>query len=111
MSESDSEFIKRLKLDVKFNVQQIMTLRDAVRLFALARKGAEGWRPIETAPRGGGPILLFDASGDEDHIGVGFYEPVTDDEGTVWVSFWENGASCQASHWMPVPPPPEGYLA
>jgi hypothetical protein len=39
-SETDEQFLKRLKLDVKFTVQQIMTLSDAVRLFALARRGA-----------------------------------------------------------------------
>jgi len=76
-------------------------------LYALARRGAEmQWRPIETAPKEGGPILLFEPPGDEDQIGVGYYEPVTDHEGTEWLTFWETGVRCDATHWMPLPPPP-----
>lgn len=65
------------------------------------------WKPIETAPKEGGPILLFEPPGDEDQIGVGYYEPVTDHEGTEWLTFWETGVRCDATHWMPLPPPPE----
>lgn len=41
MTETDKDFVERLKADVFFTVQQIMPLSDAVHLFSLALRGAE----------------------------------------------------------------------
>lgn len=104
MAETDAEFLNRYWTELNWDTDDA----DFDRLFALARRGAEmQWRPIETAPKEGGPILLFEPPGDEDQIGVGYYEPVTDHEGTEWLTFWETGVRCDATHWMPLPPPPE----
>lgn len=82
-------------------------------LAALARIEAEGWRPIETAPKDGSTI-----------IGWSKYclEPVTVRwVGNDWQSVWERGrvVSSQSdfgtdyetpgplTHWRPLPAPPE----
>ena len=106
MAETDKEFVSRMEdyFDAYCGIPEVV----CTRLLTLARRGAEmQWRPIETAPKEGGPILLFEPPGDEDQIGVGYYEPVTDHEGTEWLTFWETGVRCDATHWMPLPPPPE----
>lgn len=106
MAETEREFVEQM--DRLTPAGDTMSVSDRDRLFTLARRGAEmQWRPIEAAPREGGPILLFEPLGDEDQIGVGYYEPVTDHEGTEWLTFWETGVRCDATHWMPLPPPPE----
>ena len=107
-SETDEQFLKRLKLDVKFTVQQIMTLSDAVRLFALARRGAAvQWRPIEEAPKDGTCIM----------VGAGKWEPeVACWSDSVWLTGWycgggrsdSYGPSFNPTHFMHLPPPPAG---
>ena len=108
-SETDAEFVERvadLWLEPGNNPSYANEL---ARLFALARRGAAmQWNGIETAPKGGFPILLLDMTGDEDRIGIGYYEEIIDDDGGVWLTFWQNGARCNATMWMPLPPPPTG---
>ena len=53
-----------------------------------------GWQPIETAPKDGTPILVFD----EGAICIATF---ADD---YW---WDNGAmTIPPTHWMPLPDPP-----
>ena len=66
------------------------------------------WQPIETAPRDGTEMLLWDGT----NLGVGFR---TD---TAWglvfeLHNWEWGheisfKTVYPTHWMPLPEPPEG---
>jgi len=106
MSESDMEFLDGMEAWVTGSLVFKKEHRD--RLFALARRGAAmQWNGIETAPKGGFPILLLDMTGDEDRIGIGYYEEIIDDDGGVWLTFWQNGARCNATMWMPLPPPPQ----
>ena len=81
------------------------------------------WKPIETAPRDGTRIIVYSTYSTESGVGGGMDGP--------WVGevFWQDGwynedksgwmiANCDeeygcfvvATHWMPLPPPPE-YLA
>lgn len=68
------------------------------------------WQPIETAPKDGTWVLLYDPSCDISRggrIGVGSYEDdfgdgswIFDDTGSIpWEPF--------PTHWMPLPPKPE----
>jgi hypothetical protein len=61
-----------------------------------------GWQPITTAPKDGRRILLCRAT---DHaVLLGHWDP-------DWYgrACWVAGSSAiEASHWMPLPEPPEG---
>lgn len=70
------------------------------------------WEPIETAPKDGSRILVFGPMEDGDELRP---DPPCTDVG-MWDDFdhkWmvENvsalGTYCRATHWMPLPPPPE----
>jgi hypothetical protein len=93
------------------------------------------WQPIETAPKDGTPILLWDPSmgGREHHMPYdalpngGSY--TTDDPRLKWyddrryaIGYWRpwaiegktkhpwgnrNSSWPEPTHWMPLPPPPE----
>jgi hypothetical protein len=55
------------------------------------------WQPIETAPRGGEPILLWS---DDQGVCIGCHS------GDVW---WDNLYEpwrFEPTHWMPLPEPP-----
>ncbi len=80
---------------------------DAKRMIELVRKfvaapptaQAEGWRPIETAPRDGTEVLA-------DTSGLGRVVVYWDDEESQWgtgLGYLDRGAP---THWMPLPPPP-----
>ena len=75
------------------------------------------WQPIETAPKDGSSILIYDP---DDGHGAG-EEPV------IYVCYWKEGMSRRRgitgswteadgemyttfipTHWMPLPKPPEG---
>jgi len=68
------------------------------------------WQPIETAPKDGPPILIYD-SGDS---WSGIIEP----EPVIYVCVWEGWNKCwveadgeqysvfKPTHWMPLPEPP-----
>ena len=91
---------------------------------------AEGWRPIETAPKDGTEILLHAPACDYKGTNVkarttyghwrapsdtprikyqdGFApEPEWEDFEPFWAS-WDGGFTeeCPPTHWMPLPPPP-----
>lgn len=63
-----------------------------------------GWRPIETAPKDGTNILLAHPSavfdGYWDELSRGWVDDVTD--------LYEDKITYEPTHWMPLPPPPEG---
>lgn len=61
------------------------------------------WQPIETAPKDGTPILIFDGTG---IYGVQFCANTKD-----WQSSSSSGFECEdyfgiPTHWMPLPAPP-----
>ena len=55
------------------------------------------WRPIETVPKKN--VLLY-------------YPPIVNSRGTKthgeWITIGINSAPRKATHWMPLPNPPEG---
>ncbi len=75
----------------------------------LARAEADGWRPIESAPRDGTLILL--ARGER--VTYGHWvrlEDAEDIDEPYWHS-WDGGfltdPEYDATHWMPLPAPPK----
>jgi len=62
------------------------------------------WLPIETAPRDGTSVLLYDS---EEGIGVGHWVEGDDEFGVdrFWVAFTTTCSS--PTHWMPLPEPPQ----
>jgi hypothetical protein len=72
--------------------------------------GTEGsmseWQPIETAPKDGTAVLLFDRtnkdSPDGSGIDFGFY--YNDAVRWLWAC---DGCEAKPSHWMPLPEPPK----
>lgn len=65
----------------------------------------DGWRPIESAPKYGSPILLACPSRDVIPVTTGYW--FDNDEG---VRFWRErgtGRMLNPSAWMPLPPAPE----
>lgn len=70
------------------------------------------WQPIETAPKDGTKVLLWEA-GHAPYVGS------RDDQDDEWWTDedWANDAArcfpprCNPSHWMPLPPPPTNQKA
>ena len=60
------------------------------------------WRPIETAPKDGTPIIYFDG---RHCIGEAFWQD-KDEHPPAW---WDeaNTEEVEPTHWMPLPNPPE----
>ena len=66
----------------------------------------EGWMPIESAPKDGRPVLVFDPRGDNTILTASHYAPYN-----LWMA-----EPCEAeendperrfpTHWMPLPKPP-----
>ena len=77
-------------------------LMDAVQIAeeANARADAATWQPIETAPKDGTYVLLYEPRDDDHAIEVGFYECET------WYGM-DHIYSIYPTHWMPLPKPPE----
>lgn len=65
------------------------------------------WQPIETAPKDGTEILLFDPDNSDDHNGgvAQGYFSMKDGGRNEWVSMVFK--TCKPTHWMPLPSPPE----
>ena len=88
-SETDMEFLDGL-------IGRPITVSDRVRLLALARRvAAMQWRPISEAPRDGTRILITNKTPFVSRYQYGVWDV---DGGQVY----------NATHWMPLPPPPEG---
>ena len=60
------------------------------------------WKPIETAPDDGSSFL---ACCDGEYITVCRYDWL--DEGEVIVCAWDMSRYGKATHWMPLPEPPD----
>ncbi len=56
------------------------------------------WQPIETAPKDGSPVLVFDG----EHYAVGYWAT---EIGEWWVSK-KMKTTMLGTHWMPLPAPP-----
>lgn len=69
---------------------------------AEARLSSQGWQPIETAPKDGTPVLVWDGS----DAMVSYWSNVTGLDGD---GEWHTWALCaeQPTHWMPLPQPPK----
>lgn len=70
------------------------------------------WQPIETAPKRGGNVLLWDGN----RIEIGSWRKDDNERGRKkrWLLNDYDDFSCgmastpiQPTHWMPLPPPPE----
>jgi hypothetical protein len=80
-------------------------------------RGRAGWKPIETAPQDGTPLLLYSPDG---RIGLGYFEPQEFDgckwinQSAAWIGRENNRVRLvfggyepgDATHWMLVPEPP-----
>lgn len=71
-----------------------------------ARAKASAWQPIETAPKDGTRVILFDAQREPKEMiarwkaDAWWGDPTPSGKSTVWRD--DTGA-----HWQPIPPPPE----
>ena len=105
MSETDAEFLDGL-------IGRPITVSDRVRLFALARRGAETqWRPIEEAPsRGMGPQMIL-GHAEKKWIRFGWYYAACRKwyySGTSERTQYAQVEGDAPTHFMPIPPPPKG---
>ena len=92
--ESDTEFLDYMEYWTK----SVLGKEARARLFALARRGAEaGWRPIETAPKDGTHVLIYNG-----------HWHITAWEANQWRPIHTyNSLVMGATHWMPLPAPPQ----
>lgn len=64
------------------------------------------WQPIETAPKDGTPILIYDPPFN-DFLSYEIYVCSWDDYKAAWIEYsGECYAQYQPTHWMPLPLPP-----
>ena len=102
------------------NYDNIRAHVDAVchRLKAPSTAPADGWQPIETAPKDGTRVDLWfyddgegyrfaDARWMEDHV-LGYEWHVHRLDTDQWEPIGELGTLCYATHWQPLPAPPQG---
>jgi hypothetical protein len=68
-------------------------------------KRSQEWQPIQTAPKDGACVLLYDNTCEEPV--VGFWHA------SGWLVAWDhsrydtNFPGCDPTHWMPLPEPPK----
>lgn len=63
------------------------------------------WRPIETAPKDGAPILCFDE--EYDRIFVGAFTKIMETGKMEWAANIHSFVVFNPTHWTPLPPPPQ----
>jgi len=109
LADAAKLYMERVPVDGESNYQleAYYALRDALNNRAL--KAAE-WHPIETAPKDGTPILVFDPRGDgEDEArttAVGRWGQWSAD-GEIYCWLMEAGDGwVNPTHWRPLPTPP-----
>lgn len=81
------------------------TLKALLALIAEAEGEPRGWRPIETAPKDGTPILAYPVWSNWKVAEVVWHEMVRTP------GRWESrglAVRCEPTHWMPLPTPPAG---
>lgn len=61
----------------------------------------ESWRPMDTAPRDGSEILIYDP-----REGYGVNQAKWDEWAAAWVEVIEEHGRFEPSRWMPLPAPP-----
>lgn len=71
---------------------------------ALASRSDGGWRPIETAPKDGTPMLFCWWQDGQDTLPVvaGFWSRLSE----RWCND-QDGGKVRPTHWMPLPKPPQ----
>ena len=67
------------------------------------------WQPIETAPKDGRDLLLWDGISPEDgpSVMIGQWVPRVGSTRGVWVASYGDDYYITATHWMPLPEPPD----
>lgn len=107
MIETDADFLNRLQPSWPGTHDSVrLPMSDFDRLFSLARKGAEGWRPIETAEHDEEVLL-----GWWQNTGLGGKDWITDVGKASYG--WRRGSISNmslhgsATHWQPLPSPPQ----
>lgn len=73
-------------------------------------KISDGWRPIETAPKGG-DVLVYCRDTDEQFVAFWSKNFVTDDVAWTYARFRDSdnqvfSVLCRPTHWQPLPKPP-----
>lgn len=58
------------------------------------------WQPIETAPREGMHLVVWDSKNQKPVV-----PELRANDGAFWLGDWD--WIIEASHWMPLPPPPK----
>lgn len=68
------------------------------------------WRPIQTAPKDGTPVLLYSPDAKDPKIFVGMFVKFDEEDKGEWFDYWrDDGCWCidaESTHWMPLPAPP-----
>jgi len=71
------------------------------------------WQPIDTAPKDGTVLLLYDAGDDipgKPVIMVGYYNKLRQEQKfyrSAWMPVYIDHIQLSPSHWMPLPDPPD----
>ena len=74
----------------------------------------DAWQPIETAPRDGSTLMLYDPAVRSFRLGSWREDDFMPDEGEMWLDNSHDDFSCGfascplcPTHWMPLPEPPK----
>lgn len=59
------------------------------------------WQPIKTAPKDGTYLVVWDGKNQRPVV-----PELRGSDGTFWMGDWD--WIVDATHWMPLPPPPKG---
>ena len=110
-SESDAEFLDSMEQWVTGSL--VFKAEHRKRLFTLARRGAAmQWRPVEEAPKDGGPFLVFGGTWEGEISGPsyasGSISLVEGEEFCVEGTDYYSAYISEPTHFMPLPPPPAG---
>jgi len=109
-AETNAEFVADMEWLHSHDREAALPPEKLNRLFALARRGAAmQWRPIQTAPKDGTPILLLvQFPGERPDTFVAAWD--ANSPKWPWRPTCDGSAYSEeyATHWMPLPPPPAG---